>query len=74
MSSRIEGTQATLGDVLKFEAGEGPSKPERREDVLEIINYRRALRFAEEELKIKPFSLNLLKKLHAILLDSVRLE
>ena len=31
LSSRIEGTQATLGDVLKFEAGEPPSGPERRE-------------------------------------------
>jgi Fic family protein len=72
MSSRIEGTLATLGDVLKFEAGETPSKPERREDIFEIINYRQALKLAEEELKTKPFTLNLLKKLHAILLDSVR--
>lgn len=72
MSSRIEGTQATLGDVLKFEAGETLSKPERKEDIFEIINYRRALKIAEEELKSKPFTLNLLKNLHAVLLDSVR--
>jgi Fic family protein len=72
LSSRIEGTQATLGDVLKFEAGETPSKPERREDIFEIINYRRALKIGEEELETKPFTLNLLKKLHAVLLDSVR--
>ena len=72
LSSRIEGTQATLGDVLKFEAGESPAKPERREDIFEIINYRKALKVAEDELNKKPFSLNLLKQLHAILLDSVR--
>jgi Fic family protein len=72
LSSRIEGTQATLGDVLRFEAGETPSKPERREDIFEIINYRRALKIGEEELKTKPFTLNLLKKLHGALLDSVR--
>lgn len=72
LSSRIEGTQATLGDVLKFEAGETPSKPERREDIFEIINYRLALLMAEKELEKKPFSLNLLKELHAMLLNSVR--
>lgn len=72
LSSRIEGTQATLGDVLKFEAGEIPNKPERTEDIYEIINYRRALKIAEEELKIRPFTLNLLKNLHTVLLDSVR--
>jgi Fic family protein len=72
LSSRIEGTQATLGDVLKFEAGEEPKEHRRQEDIREIINYRRALNQADEELKKKPFNLNLLKDLHAILLDSVR--
>ncbi|GJQ20269.1 MAG: Fic family protein [Bacteroidia bacterium] len=72
LSSRIEGTQATLGDVLKFEAGEKPSEVQRQEDIREIMNYRRALRQAEQALKQKPFNLNLLKDLHATLLDSVR--
>lgn len=72
LSSRIEGTQATLGDVLNFEAGEAPSEPERKEDILEIRNYQRALQLGQEELRTKPFSLNLLKKLHSVLLDSVR--
>jgi Fic family protein len=72
LSSRIEGTQATLSDVLKFEAGEEPKEERQQEDIREIINYRRALRKAKEELKKRPFGLNLLKDLHAILLDSVR--
>lgn len=72
LSSRIEGTQATLGDVLKFEAGEELIEPERREDIFEIRNYQRALQVGEQELKTRPFSLNLLKQLHAVLLDSVR--
>ena len=72
LSSRIEGTQATLGEVLKFEAGEEPAQESRRLDILEIINYRRALRQAEAKLKTRPFNLNLLLELHAILLDSVR--
>jgi Fic family protein len=72
LSSRIEGTQATLGEVLKFEAGEEPAQESRRLDIQEIINYRRALLHAEKSLKNRPFTLNLLLQLHAILLDSVR--
>jgi Fic family protein len=72
LSSRIEGTQATLGDVLKFEAGEEPKQESRRLDIQEIDNYRKALREAEHELQTRPFNLNLLLKLHSILLDSVR--
>jgi Fic family protein len=72
LSSRIEGTQATLGDVLKFEAGETPKREDRELDIQEILNYRRALREAQRELVNKPFGLNLLRRLHAILLDSVR--
>src|SRR6201998_2066151 len=72
LSSKIEGTQATLGDVLKFDAGAEPPQESRRQDIQEIINYRAALRSAEEELKARPFSLNLLLKLHSTLLNSVR--
>jgi Fic family protein len=72
LSSRIEGTQATFGEVLKFEAGEEPKEESKRVDIQEIINYRRALMAAIQELKTRPFNLNLLLKLHSILLDSVR--
>lgn len=72
LSSKIEGTQATLGDVLKFEAGQAPAQESRILDIEEIMNYRRAMRQAEDELKIRPFSLNLLKDLHATLLNGVR--
>lgn len=72
LSSRIEGTQATLGDILKFEAGEEPVGEGQQEDIREIINYRRALVLAERQLVAKPFNLNLLKELHATLLNSVR--
>ena len=72
LSSKIEGTQATLGEVLKFEAGQEPELESRRQDIREIMNYRQALREAEGELKARPFNLNLLLRLHATLLDSVR--
>lgn len=72
LSSKIEGTRATLGEVLKFEAGEQPEEESRRLDIQEIINYRKALHYAEDSLKARPFNLNLLLELHSIILDSVR--
>jgi len=71
LSSRIEGTQATLQDVLEFDAA--PSvRAEKYLDIQEVVNYRRAMAAAVESLKKRPISLNLLKEVHAILLDSVR--
>lgn len=72
LSSKIEGTQATLGEVFRYEAGEVPEQEARREDIFEILNYRKALFIAREELQERPFSLNLLKRLHGELLNSVR--
>ena len=72
LSSRIEGTIATLGEVLKYDAGEEPELESRRIDIQEIINYRLALQYAEKEIENRPFNLNLLLRLHSILLDSVR--
>ena len=72
LSSKIEGTQVTLGEVFKFEAGQEPVGAERRLDIQEVMNYRRALRTAEGEMRRRPFNLNLLLEMHAALLDSVR--
>lgn len=73
LSSRIEGTQASLGEVLEHDAGlESGKSPSIHEDIQEIINYRKVLRLAEAELKDRDVSLNLIKGLHGVLLDSVR--
>lgn len=72
LSSKIEGTQADFEDVLKFEAGELPDEPSRRDDIHEIMNYRQALRLSETLLQDRPFCLNTLLKLHEVLMDSVR--
>jgi Fic family protein len=72
LSSRIEGTSATVTEVLRFEAGEEPWDEENRRDIEEIVNYRRSLKLAEKELRKKPFCLNLLLKLHESLMASVR--
>ncbi len=72
LSSKIEGTQATFGEVLLFDAGVSPEKESTRLDIGEIINYRQALDHGKEKLESKPFNLNLLLELHEILLNSVR--
>ena len=72
LSSRIEGTEATMDDVLGFEAGQEPESPARREDIYEVLNYRNALRRAEELLKELPLSLRLVRETHAVLLRGVR--
>lgn len=73
LSSQIEGTQATIEEVFKFEgASEEPKEESRRQDITEIINYRKAMQHALEELKQKPVNINLLHQLHYILLNSVR--
>ena len=59
LSSRIEGTQATLTELFSAEAGarkEGPS-----EAVREISNYVNALEFGLKRLKQLPVSLRLIK-------------
>lgn len=71
LSSKIEGTQATVDEVLEQEAGiikEG----EKYKDILEISNYRNALYRASEHLKEFPIRLGFIRELHKILLDSVR--
>jgi len=72
LSSKIEGTQATMGDVLEFEAGEEARSPERREDIHEILNYRAAMRKAAQSLKTLPLCGRILLDAHRVLLTSVR--
>lgn len=72
LSSAIEGTQATLGEVLKFEVSEEEKEERKRQDFQEILNYREALFEGEAGLAERPFNLNLLLGLHGTLLNSVR--
>lgn len=74
LSSRIEGTQATLEEVLEFEASEITVSKESAKyaDIQEIINYRQSMRLAVKELKKRPISLNLILDIHSALMNSVR--
>lgn len=71
LSSKIEGTQATLDEVLEHEAGQAFS-PEKAQDIQEIVNYRTALLTATDELDHRQLSLSLIKEMHRMLMDSVR--
>jgi Fic family protein len=72
LSSMIEGTQTTLEELLEFEADPREVAGPRYDDVREVMNYRAAMSAAVEELLTRPLSLNLLLRIHFILMDSVR--
>lgn len=72
LSSKIEGTQATLGEVYRFEAGEQMDGENKRNDIKEVLNYRAALRIAEKSLNDRQLTLSLIRELHAALMESVR--
>ncbi len=70
LSSQIEGTQASLDDVLEFEAGAPPADVPG--DVAEAVNYVAAMNFGLERIKELPLSLRLVKEIHERLLEHVR--
>ncbi len=72
LSSRIEGTQASLSDLLYFEAANtgAPALP----DVREVANYIRALEHGLARLGTLPLSLRLIREMHEQLMEGVRGE
>ncbi len=73
LSSKIEGTQATLDEVLEQEAGLIENKTvEKTQDIQEIVNYRKALMLAKDVFNERPITLMLVRQMHKVLLDSVR--
>lgn len=67
MSSQIEGTQATLEDVLDPLVGENANR-----NVADVINYIKATEFAIARLKELPLCNRLIKEAHAVLMEGVR--
>lgn len=81
LSSKLEGTHATLEDFINFDAGN--SVPIEKDEMHEVMNYRKALFFAvdqmstinddsEEGIGKLPLSSRLIKEIHKILLSNVR--
>ncbi len=72
ITSQIEGTQATLKDVLTYES---THKAERPEDVQEVCNYVDALAYARREIanpKGLPLTMRLLRAAHKRLMRGAR--
>ncbi len=67
MSSQIEGTQATLEDVLDPLLEENTNRP-----VGDVINYIKATDFAIKRLKELPLCNRLIKEAHEVLMSGVR--
>ena len=70
-SSRIEGTQASLSDIFYYEASK--EKP-KHADVVEVLNYVRAMNYGLSRLKELPLCLRLVREIHLKLMEGVRGE
>jgi Fic family protein len=69
-SSRIEGTEASLSEVLQAEAGGGVR--ERDDDIAEVTRFLAATRRALELLDKLPITQRLIKQVHQVLMEGVR--
>lgn len=67
LSSQIEGTQATLDDIL-----DPMIDSNTNQDVADVINYIKATYYALERLKELPLCMRLLREVHSVLLSGVR--
>lgn len=67
-STRIEGTQATIGEVLDADASGGEVNP----DIEEVVNYILAMRWGLGAMERLPLSTRLLGEMHAHLMAGVR--
>ena len=67
LSSQIEGTQASLTDVLNPEEA-----VEKKQAISEVVNYVNAMNYGLDRLKELPLSLRLIREIHSRLLESGR--
>ena len=70
LSSKIEGTQATLGEILAANAG--AHVKQNPDDLQEVQNYIKALDYGLGRLSEFPLSLRLIKEIHKHLMQGVR--
>ena len=70
LSSRIEGAESTIDDMLVFEVRQDPGNLPG--DVREVVNYVRALNYGIQRLESLPLSNRLIREMHAVLMEGVR--
>lgn len=74
LSSKIEGTHVTIGEVLEIEAGgesEEITQP-KRDDAEEVLNYRKAMLACTAEMNDRPLSQHIIRTAHFTLMQGVR--
>jgi len=71
LSAQIEGTQASLIDLLNRQA-EADHEEYSPDGVKEVINYVNAMFWGLEKLNELPLSLRLIRNIHEVLLENVR--
>jgi Fic family protein len=74
LSSKIEGTQVTIGEVLEIEAGgdsESFTQP-KRDDAEEVLNYRKAMKACVSIMQERSLSQHVIRAAHGILMQGVR--
>ena len=72
LSSQIEGTQASLDEVLAFEASEKDQQRNKSQGATEVYRYIKAMNHGLRRLDHMPLSLRLIKEIHRELLDTGR--
>jgi Fic family protein len=71
LSSKIEGTQASLSDVLKYNAQNG-KEGKKSDDIQEVKNYINALEHGLSRIKTSNIDYTIIKEMHKKLLEGVR--
>ncbi|MBU6450809.1 MAG: Fic family protein [Cyanobacteria bacterium REEB67] len=71
LSSRIEGTQASLSDLLAFEGVE-KAPDSQSADLIEVVNYVDAMEHGLSSLATTPLCLRTIKEMHSILIEGTR--
>jgi Fic family protein len=68
LSSQIEGTQASLIDILE---GDEDSHENKEKSVEEVVNYVNSMNYGIERLQELPLCLRLIREIHSVLLENV---
>jgi Fic family protein len=73
-SLKIEGTRVTMSEVMEIEAGGSPAgvTQSKRDDAVEILNYRQTLWACAHEIERRPISQHMIRQAHAMLMQGVR--
>jgi Fic family protein len=71
LSSQIEGIECTLDDVIVFEETDEPNAPTEIKDVAQVVNHVRAANLAFARLDSERPSLQLIRDVHAVLMEGV---